>query len=366
VYPTEELYRPIAGATVGVWRVALPGGPMVLKQIHCGRSGSPRWPTSADPASNYYWRREADLLLPGSPLRAALGAVPDGIRPVTCHGVFDRPDGTVALWLEQLTGAYGPHWPADRYRRAAIQLGRTQAALAGSTLLAAPELSRSWLREYVGLHDESATLARPCLWRPAVRRGLFDGAAEPRFAALWARLPDWLEQTEALPRTLTHFDFHPGNLFDADGDTVVIDWAYAGVGPVGLDAACLAFEAVFDYHAEPAALPELFDLIADGYAVGYAAAGGTLDAAAIRRAMTITVAVKLGWTVPGLLAAVADEEPELNGVPLDRGAPAWAACANFLLDLVDELDQQDVDGPAPAPTSPTRGHQGPVEPEEES
>ncbi len=333
-YPTDVLYQPIAGATVGVWRVTLPGGPLVLKQIHCGDSGSPRWPTSVEPGSNYYWRREAELLAPDSRLRAALDGVPGGIRAVRCHGAFDRPDGSVALWLEQLTGAFGPDWSLDRYRTCAVQLGRTQGALAGSEVLAAPELSRTWLRQYTELHrEEGEPLERPGIFEPSISAGLFDASDQTRMATLWAAQPRLLESAEALPRTLTHFDFHPGNLFDRDGETVVIDWAYAGVGPIGLDAACLAFEAIFDYHRGPAELPELFDLIADGYATGYAEAGGELAAKAVRRAMIITVAIKLGWTIPAVLAVIAEDQPELNGRPTADAAPAWAAAGQFLLIL---------------------------------
>ncbi|NYE71148.1 aminoglycoside phosphotransferase family protein [Microlunatus parietis] len=349
-YPSEVLYEPITGATVGVWRVDLPGGSMVLKQIHCGSSGDPRWPTSADPASNYYWRREADLLAPDSALRAALDGVPGGIRPVRCHGVFDRPDDTVALWLEHLTGVYGARWDPDRYGIVAAQLGRTQGALTESALLAAPELSRTWLREHVALHRaDGDPLARPGIWEPALAAGLFAPDAPDRMNALWAKLPAWLDRVEALPRTLTHFDFHPGNLFDADGETVVIDWAYAGVGPVGLDPACLALEAVYDHHLAPEVLPELFDLVVDGYATGYRQAGGILDAAAVRQAMIIGVAVKLGWTVPALLEAVAENRATLNGAPLAEGARNWAAAGNLLLNLVEDVDDGE-----PAPTSQTK------------
>lgn len=349
-YPSEVLYEPITGATVAVRRVDLPGGSMVLKQIHCGSAGDPRWPTSADPAGNYYWRREADLLAPDGRLRAALDGVPGGIRAVRCHGVFDRPDDTVALWLELLTGAYGARWSPARYRTAAVQLGRTQGALTEAPILTAPELSRTWLREHVGLHRSAgAALVRPGIWQPAQAAGLFGPDAPDRMSVLWAKLPSWLDRVEALPRTLTHFDFHPGNLFDAAGETVVIDWAYAGVGPVGLDPACLALEAIYDYHLGPELLPELFELVVNGYTTGYLEAGGPLAAAEVRQAMIITVAVKLGWTVPAMLESVAENRATLNGRPLAEGARAWAAAGNFLLNLAD-----DVDAGGSAPTSQTK------------
>ena len=45
-----------------------------------------------------------------------------------------------------------------------------------------------------------------------------------------------LARLDAVPQTLSHFDFHPANIFPGNGATAVIDRAYCGCGPIGTDA----------------------------------------------------------------------------------------------------------------------------------
>lgn len=56
---------------------------------------------------------------------------------------------------------------------------------------------------------------------------------------------------EAPPQVFCHLDMHPVNLFDVDGDTVLIDWAFCGVGGLGEDLGTLVVDAITDFHREP-------------------------------------------------------------------------------------------------------------------
>ena len=49
-----------------------------------------------------------------------------------------------------------------------------------------------------------------------------------------------------MPPTVCHLDVHPHNLFDGDGvdDTVLVDWAFVGIGALGEDPANLIVDAV--------------------------------------------------------------------------------------------------------------------------
>lgn len=76
--------------------------------------------------------------------------------------------------------------------------------------------------------------------------------ARARFIALW-RLT-W-PMAEAVPMTLAHYDYHPGNLFWLDGDCAVIDFQDAVLAPVAFDLACLLQDVRRDY--EPALLAGL-------------------------------------------------------------------------------------------------------------
>ena len=57
---------------------------------------------------------------------------------------------------------------------------------------------------------------------------------------MWAQRKQFLDALDRLPETLCHFDAFRRNLFarrtpDGLGRTVVIDWAFVGIGAVGQD-----------------------------------------------------------------------------------------------------------------------------------
>ena len=93
----EPLGRGVPAATAGVWLVRADGEAAVLKLVHHDPEGSRRWPADADPAHPYYWRREV-CVYESKLLDRLHGAV----RGPKCRGVFERRDGSVALWLEAL------------------------------------------------------------------------------------------------------------------------------------------------------------------------------------------------------------------------------------------------------------------------
>ena len=80
--------------------------------------------------------------------------------------------------------------------------------------------------------------------------------------------------SEALPRTLCHLDFWPKNLIRLpDGQVVLIDWSFAGLGALGEDAGNLVPDAAFDHFIPPSDLPHLEQVVFDGYLRGLRAAG---------------------------------------------------------------------------------------------
>ena len=77
--------------------------------------------------------------------------------------------------------------------------------------------------------------------------------ARARFIALW-RLT-W-PMAEAVPITLAHYDFHPGNMFSITaGKCAVIDFQDAVLAPVAFDLACLLQDIRRDY--DPGLLADL-------------------------------------------------------------------------------------------------------------
>ncbi|MEQ4209920.1 phosphotransferase [Actinopolymorpha sp. B9G3] len=327
----ELLARPTIAdlATVGIWCVHGPerDWSLVCKVIrHAGGAGT-TWRSHSDPDHPFYWRREAEAF--GSDLLAGLR---DGLRAPACHGIVDRADGTTAIWMEDVAGLPASHWSLDRYRRAARDLGRMQGRLADAPALVERWLSRDWLRVYVERRSAHCEiLDDPRAWsHPGVEAVVPAGRAGA-FRQLWADRHRFRSVLDNYPRTLCQLDFHPGNLFDVDGDTVVIDWAFAGVGALGEDAGTLLVDTVADFRLEPTLLPDLFENLVDGYAAGLADGGCVRPVDDVRRAIAAGATAKYGWLVPAVLSAFQQGRTTMNGRPIEEGARAWVAVAEFLV-----------------------------------
>ena len=230
----------------------------VLKLIRFGAAPLPRWPSGAEPSDPYYWRREA--LVYGSGLLDGL----DGLQAPRLLGLFEREDGSVALWLEDVPES--PPWTAERLGAFARRLGRAQAVFA-RCLPQEEWLPRGFLRRYLGLHEI--------------------GGAECE--AVLARL-------DAFPHTFAHNDLHPANVH-GDGGTV-LDWAFSGLAPLGLDPGVLVGDGIADdvipaEHADAAGTA-----VWEGYSAGLRDGGFDGDLDAIRWAFLRGTALRLSWLDP--------------------------------------------------------------------
>jgi Phosphotransferase enzyme family len=186
----------------------------VLKLLRLNAGPHPQWPSRADPDDPYYWLRE--------PLAYESGALaPFGVPELLAR--VDRPGGSVALWLEDPRR----DWTPDGLGAVARRLGAAHAQLRD---VDAPWLAHGWLREYFRLHEL-----------------------------------EYDERLDELPRTLCHNDFHPDNVLDSG---LVIDWAFCGIGPVGMDAGVLVGDGLADRWYPPAQVDEVFDAVWHGYTEG--------------------------------------------------------------------------------------------------
>jgi hypothetical protein len=250
--------RPL-GATVGVWRVRAGGSSAVLKLLRVDASPNPNWASSADPMHPRWWRREPSVLRDG---------VADRLRPELCPPrllhTAERPDGSLAVWLEDL-GAPAT-WSVERIAGVARRLGRAQARITHDELPA--DLPRGFLRAY--LEPRRLHLAEP-------------------FASLGTAI---LDRLDSAPQTLCHFDLHPSNVFPAEDETVVIDWAYAGAGPLGSDAGVLASDAIADEIIAPHEAGRLVDGVWAAYRDGL---GDDDLAAAAEWVYAVGTAVRYSW-----------------------------------------------------------------------
>jgi Ser/Thr protein kinase RdoA (MazF antagonist) len=257
---------------VGVWRVASGGRSAVLKHLACRGNATPTWPSDADPASPHWWRREVDAYasgLPGVPF-----ALPD-VR------VFERADGTVALWLEDV-GDLPARRPEDLSEIARL-LAAMPRAVRGTS---------GFLRRYLELRADRV----------------------PAASDIWGRREAILARLDAVPQVVVHNDFHPANVYRRDGRWYAIDWAFCGAGPLGTDAGVLVADGLYDgfvpleradetidavWRSYSQALdPSLVDHAAVGFFAGTAlryawTAGWTDEAAHVHAALVRAVGTRL-------------------------------------------------------------------------
>jgi hypothetical protein len=205
-------------STVGVWRTALGGQPVVIKRLAAPGPDDPD--ELSDPSHFAYWRREADVLSSG------ITVATPGLRPTTA-GVEEDAEGITVTqeWVEDdaLPGLF-----------VVMALGR----FAGSDLPRPRYLARNQLR------DRLLRTERNGGWPTLARTTVADVADH-----LWRRRTTFLDVLDALPQVPQHGDPTPANLPGRAGDDVVaIDWATLGIGPIGADLGYFALSAREDFE----------------------------------------------------------------------------------------------------------------------
>jgi hypothetical protein len=323
-----RLHEPIVSATQGIWRLQGQGWSVVLKLIGPGGGGHSLWQAGDQPEHWCYWRRE--VLAYESGLVSSLAG---GLRAPECYLVAEQGDGSVALWLEDVSAPAATTWPPAAYSAAARRLGRAQGQFIVSRAL--PEhrwLSRDWLRSYLAQRDGDLPLLKDATaWElPLVRRWLPATLAEPLLQMRRDRAL-LLAALDRLPRTLSHFDFHPLNIFGGEDTTIVIDWSFVGIGAMAEDAGNLVPDSVFDFHVRSGEIDRLYDAVRNGYLSGLRDAGWEGPEEAVDLGMCATAAAKYSWNGPAMLRAALENRPLLNRRPLEEAFERWAPVIPWLL-----------------------------------
>jgi hypothetical protein len=285
VVSVELLGHATPAATAWVWRVRTAGDTAILKVVRHDPAGNERWPASEDESDPYYWRREPLAYSSG-----LLGAL-DGLRAPRCRLCRERADGTIALWLDD-AGAQ-PDWTVERFRFVARDLGRMQGRLAADPP-GEPWLSRGWFRRYLDLRARWIDDYRDRPYAAGVER-------------IWARRDTILERVDRAQQTFCHFDFYPANVYGED-ETVVIDWAYCGLGALGIDAGNLVPDAIFDGFVALDEAETVREAVWEGYLTGLADAGFEVDADELRYVFLAATALKFAWIPGTALARGTDDE----------------------------------------------------------
>lgn len=289
---------PLEGGTgdcLGVWRLEgsarSEGTPRRWTAVLKGWAGH----EVGDPPSAWNWpHREMMLYRSGM-----LDSLPGGIRAPRHYGDIERADGSIWVWLEDITDAIQAPWPLDRYATIARQLGQFNGAwLVDRSLPDSPFLSRNWLRAWVELagpavkaFTTNVDLARRGrVYPPEVLDGL---------ARLWRQRNELYREMSRLPQTFNHMDAFSRNIFvrqrpGEPDDTILIDWSYAGIGAIGEELVALVGASVGFLDAPVATIGEMARTGLDGYLAGLGDAGWHGDTAGLARVFHSAMGLRYG------------------------------------------------------------------------
>jgi hypothetical protein len=175
--------------------------------------------------------------------------------------------------MEDLGAAEHGPWSADHFREVARHVGIFNGDyLDGRPMPADPWLSHDWLRGWTEqaepLMEQLPTVASHPVAGRIFTPDLIDDLME-----LWIVREKLFEALDQLPQTLCHNDVFPRNLFVRGGDghpeqSVAIDWAFCGQGPVGQELAVLVGATQVFMESRPERWDDLERDCLDGYAEG--------------------------------------------------------------------------------------------------
>jgi hypothetical protein len=179
---------------------------------------------------------------------------------------------------------------------------------------------------------------------PRARRWLPEKDSD-RYFHFWEERERYLDALDCLPQTICHFDIFRRNLFarktaDGDDQTVAIDWAFVGRGPIGADLNPLVWMSMALGRVGMDKAQELEESVFEGYLAGLRDVGWQGDPQQVRLGYAAASVRFLFPEVGTWLALILDERLHA-GMEQSVGAPMgriFDTVALMRLPLFSRLD----------------------------
>jgi hypothetical protein len=298
---------------------------------------------STDVSTWNYYKREADAYQSG-----LLADLPGGLCAPHCYGVQNHQDGVSWIWLEDVRDDIGPRWPIEHYGLVARQLGRFNGKYIGENSPDWPWLSVNWIRGWVERSAPFVEPLRKSLDHPLVKRWLPKEQSE-KFFRQWEEREHLLTVLDRLPQTLCHLDAFRRNMFarrvnSEEYQTVLIDWAFVGRGPIGSELIPLIRGTTSFFEVDVSDFKRLEDLAFKGYMDGLRDAGWRGDPWQARLGyLASNIRYKFG-TIRFIMNLIADEAmhkraQQTYGCPVEELLDRWGSYREVYSSLDDEAIQ---------------------------
>ncbi|MBV7333123.1 phosphotransferase [Chloroflexi bacterium TSY] len=296
-----------------------------------------------------YWKRELMLYQSG-----LLDDLPNTIRAPRCYGVEERPGQGGWIWLEYMVESTPKHWSMAEYFQAAHALGLFGATYLDPTRYPDyPWLTKDFFRSALMAGDWWAQFMDPTqpdnAWSYPIVKQAFSQSAKEHVLRLWAEREVYMDALDRLPQTLCHYDASRRNLMIGENvrggrETVLIDWAFAGRGALGLDLQNLVLGTLFWSDMAPDQASDLEATALEGYFAGLRDGGWKGDPQMVRLAYTASLVLRNGLTIPGWTAyLLSDDQQEGTvqqfGRSVEEILSGWVSLLDFVLERADEAVQ---------------------------
>jgi hypothetical protein len=248
-----------------------------------------------------------------------LDELPGNLAAPRCFAVKEREEDEFWIWLEEVQDCIGDRWPPQRYGLAARHMGQFNGAyLAGRPLPTHDWLSRKWLRGFIAPYAALIErLQQPPL--PPLLRRACPSDCTSALIQFWSERERFLQALERLPQTVCHLDAWGDNLFARDepngvAKTVLIDWAFTGIGAIGEELAPLIvmFRVTQNLGSEQS--QDISEPVFQGYQEGLIDAGWHGDPRLVQLGFLITASLRYGlmWPNVALGWSQFDEQQRAN------------------------------------------------------
>jgi len=241
-----------------------------------------------DQAHWNYWKREPLIYQSG-----LLETLPEGLTTPRCFSIEEKPGNIVLLWLEDVAGSNAESWSLDRYALTARHLGQLNGIyLSERALPSVPWLSKHRIQQWLeGMPWQTFP------WEHLQVLQHYPRLETNSFQHMLVESERFLTMLEKLPQTVCHNDTYPTNFISRDlpngqQQTVALDWALAGIAPVGADLGQLVFGA--QNNLKEVSHGDIDTALFESYLAGLKDSGCKIEHQAVRFGYTAYAALQVG------------------------------------------------------------------------